>query len=92
MSYHDGHLRVTQNGLYYIYLQVACKSKGIVKVYLNDDQITLVEKPTESSTGTLYTGGVFRLLDGYKISIKSGSNSLILNMQSGKSYFGAYLI
>ena len=91
MIYTDGHLKVPEDGVYYIYAQLYFHSTGRVRVFKNyEEPLTMANYP-DVSEGSKYAGGAFRLEAGDTISLEAAT-SVKLYMAPYHSYFGAFLL
>ena len=91
MIYTDGHLKVPEDGTYYVYAQLFFHSKGRVEVFKNDEEpLTMLHYP-DVPGGSKYAGGAFRLKAGDTISLRAIVD-VKLYMAAFHSYFGAFLI
>ena len=91
MIYTDGHLKVPEDGVYYVYAQLYFHSTGRVRVFKNyEEPLTMANYP-DVSEGSKYAGGAFRLEAGDTISLEAAT-SVKLYMAPYHSYFGAFLL
>ncbi|CAH3145576.1 unnamed protein product [Pocillopora meandrina] len=91
MIYADGHLKVPEDGVYYVYAQLYFHSTGRVRVFKNyEEPLTMANYP-DVSEGSKYAGGAFRLEAGDTISLEAAT-SVKLYMAPYHSYFGAFLL
>ena len=91
MKYTDGHLKVPENGVYYVYAQLHFGSGGRVRVFKNSEEpLTMLHNP-DMKEGSKYAGGAFSLKAGDTISLKV-TLAVKLNMAPLQDYFGAFLI
>ena len=71
MIYADGHLKVPEDGVYYVYAQLYFHSTGRVRVFKNyEEPLTMANYP-DVSEGSKYAGGAFRLEAGDTISLEA---------------------
>ena len=91
MIYGDGHLKVPEDGVYYVYAQLFFRSGGRVQVFKNyKEPLTMLHYPNVPD-GSKYAGGAFRLKAGNTISLQV-TMAVKLYMAPYHSYFGAFLI
>ena len=91
MIYNDGHLKVPEDGEYYVYAQLYFRSGGRVEVFKNNEKpLTMLHYP-DVPEGSKYAGGAFRLKAGDTISLHV-ARAVKLYMAPYHSYFGAFLI
>ena len=91
MIYADGHLKVPEDGVYYVYAQLYFRSGGRVQVFKNyKGPLTMLHYPNVPD-GSKYAGGAFRLKAGDTISLQV-TMAVKLYMARYHSYFGAFLI
>ena len=91
MIYTDGHLKVPEDGVYYVYAQLYFRSGGRVRVFKNyEEPLTMLHYP-DVPDGSKYAGGAFRLEAGDTISLQAAID-VTLYMGPLHDYFGAFLI
>ena len=91
MIYADGHLKVPEDGVYYVYAQLYFRNSGRVLVFKNHEEpLTLANYP-DVSEGSKYAGGAFRLEAGDTISLEAAID-VTLYMGPLHDYFWAFLI
>ena len=91
MIYNDGHLKVPEDGEYYVYAQLYFHSGGRVEVFKNYEKpLTMLHYP-DVPEGPKYAGGAFRLKAGDTISLEAAID-VTLYMGPLHDYFGVFLI
>ena len=90
MIYTDGHLKVPEDGVYYVYAQLYFHSGRVLVIKNYEETLTMANYP-DVSEGSKYAGGAFRLEAGDTISLEAAI-SVKLYMAPYHSYFGAFLL
>ena len=91
MIYNAGHLKVPEDGEYYVYAQLYFRSGGRVRVFKNYEEPLTMLHYSHAPEGSRYAGGAFRLKAGDTISLQVAM-AVKLYMAPHQSYFGAFLI
>ena len=96
----NGQLKVTRNGVYYIYAQVffehspsSAKYHNRVALTVNGNAFSLMQTGLENNAdyGSLYTGGITKLKKGDLIGLKTVYESRIW-VSRAHTFFGAYRV
>ena len=96
----NGELKVTENGVYYIYAQVffehspsSAKYHNRVALTVNGNSFGLMQTGLENNAdyGSLFTGGVTKLKEGDLIGLKTVYESRIW-VSRAHTFFGAYRV
>ena len=90
MIYTDGHLKVPEDGVYYVYAQLYFHSGRVLVIKNYEEPLTMLDY-SDVSDGSKYAGGAFRLEAGDTISLQVAM-AVKLYMARYHSYFGAFLI
>ena len=90
MIYTDGHLKVPEDGVYYVYAQLYFHSGRVLVIKNYEESLTMLDY-SDVSDGSKYAGGAFRLEAGDTISLEAAIN-VTLYMGPLHDYFGAFLI
>ena len=70
MIYADGHLKVPEDGVYYVYAQLYFHSGRVLVIKNYEETLTMANYP-DVSEGSKYAGGAFRLEAGDTISLEA---------------------
>ena len=90
MIYNDGHLKVPEDGEYYVYAQLYFHSGRVLVIKNYEESLTMLDY-LDVSDGSKYAGGAFRLEAGDTISLEAAID-VTLYMGPLHDYFGAFLI
>ena len=90
MIYTDGHLKVPEDGVYYVYAQLHFHSGRVLVIKNYEESLTMLDY-SDVSDGSKYAGGAFRLEAGDTISLEAAID-VTLYMGPLHDYFGAFLI
>ena len=90
MIYNDGHLKVPEDGVYYVYAQLYFHSGRVLVIKNYEEYLTMLDY-SDVSDGSKYAGGAFRLKAGDTISLEAAFD-VTLYMGPLHDYFGAFLI
>ena len=90
MIYNDGHLKVPEDGVYYVYAQLYFHSGRVLVIKNYEEYLTMLDY-SDVSDGSKYAGGAFRLKAGDTISLQVAM-AVKLYMAPYHSYFGGFLI
>ena len=90
MIYNDGHLKVPEDGVYYVYAQLYFHSGRVLVIKNYEESLTMLDY-SDVSDGSKYAGGAFRLEAGDTISLEAAID-VTLYMGPLHDYFGAFLI
>ena len=90
MIYTDGHLKVPEDGVYYVYAQLYFHSGRVLVIKNYEETLTMANYP-DVSEGSKYAGGAFRLEAGDTISLEAAID-VTLYMGPLHDYFWAFLI
>ena len=90
MKYIAGHLKVPEDGEYYVYAQLYFRSGRVLVIKNYEESLTMLDY-SDVSDGSKYAGGAFRLEAGDTISLEAAID-VTLYMGPLHDYFGAFLI
>ena len=90
MIYNDGHLKVPEDGVYYVYAQLYFRSGRVLVIKNYEEYLTMLDY-SDVPDGSKYAGGAFRLKAGDTISLEAAFD-VTLYMGPLHDYFGAFLI
>ena len=90
MIYTDGHLKVPEDGVFYVYAQLYFHSGRVLVIKNYEESLTMLDY-SDVSDGSKYAGGAFRLEAGDTISLEAAID-VTLYMGPLHDYFGAFLI
>ena len=90
MIYSDGHLKVPEDGVYYVYAQLYFHSGRVLVIKNYEESLTMLDF-SDVSDGSKYAGKAFRLEAGDTISLDAAID-VTLYMGPLHDYYGAFLI